>query len=185
MSIIIRAATIDDQDEIVTRERLKPLGLRWPNFVVADAAGELIGAAQIRKHNDGSRELGSLVVVPQRRGQGVAWRMVEALLAGGRGPVFSITRQARVPTFARWQFEPVETAQAPAAIKRNYYAGQIGGGLVTLLKGRAPSRLAILVRPSPRAPADAAGFLQGSSNSAHVIPERAARVSSMTQNTKA
>jgi amino-acid N-acetyltransferase len=150
MSIEIRPAAGADQDAIVAlvhSERLKPFGIRWPNFVVAAHSGRLVGAAQMRRHSDGSRELGSLVVAPRWRGRGVARQMIEALVAGERRPVFTITRQVRAAAFARWDFRRIPAVQAPAAILRNYCAGQIGGGFVSLLHGRAPSRLVILARP--------------------------------------
>ena len=41
--------------------------------------GEVIGCAQIKPHRDGSRELASLVVHPDYRGQGIARRMIQYL----------------------------------------------------------------------------------------------------------
>ena len=68
MAITIRAATANDQDGILRLargERVKPIGLHWPNFMIAERANELVGMVQLRQHPDGSRELGTLVV---RRG---------------------------------------------------------------------------------------------------------------------
>lgn len=149
MPITVRPATADDQDRIVAlvrRDRLKPTGLSWPNFVVAVDDTELVGAAQIRKHRDGSRELGSLIVVSRWRGTGVASRMVRSLLASEQGPVFTITGKVRAATFARWGFQPVDTSQAPAKIRFNYYVGAIGGGFVSLLCRCGGNRLIVLKR---------------------------------------
>lgn len=149
MSLTIRAATAEDQEAIVAlvrSERLKPTGLNWPNFVVADDGGELVGAAQMRKHKDGSRELGSLVVRPGRRRQGIASRLIEALLTAESGRVLVITGQVRTSYFARWGFRPVDIGHAPAVIRFNYYAGAIGGRLFSLLQRRPPNPLVILDR---------------------------------------
>jgi len=104
MPIAVRPAIADDQDRIVAlvrSDRLKPTGISWPNFVVAVDGTDLIGAAQIRKHRDGSLELGSLVVDRRRRGRGVAVRVINMLLASEPRGVFAITGQARVAAVAR------------------------------------------------------------------------------------
>jgi amino-acid N-acetyltransferase len=98
MPIEIRPATADDQESIVAlvrSERLNPTGLHWQKFVVAEDAGRIVGAAQIRKYKDGSRELASLVVEPSWREQGLATRMIETLLASEPGRLFVITSERR------------------------------------------------------------------------------------------
>jgi amino-acid N-acetyltransferase len=149
MSVTIRPATADDQQAIVAlvrSERLKPTGIHWPNFIVAQAAGELVGAVQMRKHKDGSRELGSLVVSPARRCQGVASRLIEALLAAESDRVFVITGRVRTSYFARWGFQPLDVRRAPAVIKFNYFAGLIAGRLFAWLHRRPPNPLVVLDR---------------------------------------
>lgn len=161
MPIAVRPATADDQDEIVAlvrSDRLKPTGLHWSNFVVAVDGTELVGAAQIRKHKDGSLELGSLVVARNRRGRGVAVRVINMLLASEPRGIFAITGQARTAAVARWGFQPVKPRQAPFAIRLNYYVGCFGGGMISLLLRRPVNRLVILQRPplhgaEPRKPA--------------------------------
>jgi hypothetical protein len=49
MAATIRRAIAADQDTvraIVLAERLNPRGLDWPNFVVAEEGGQLVGVAQ-------------------------------------------------------------------------------------------------------------------------------------------
>ena len=148
MSVAIRSATADDQGAIVAlvrSERLNPTGIDWPHFVVAIDGNKLIGAAQIRKHKDGSRELGSLVVDRRWRGQGVAACLIETLLASEPGRVLVITGQVRTAYFARWGFRPLETSRAPAAIQFNYYMGRMAG-ILSLLRRRPLNHLIILDR---------------------------------------
>ena len=150
MSIAIRPATAEDQDGIVAlvrSDRLKPTGLSWSNFVVAADGDELVGAAQIRKHKDGSLELGSLVVARNRRGRGVAVRVINRLLASEPRGIFAITGQTRTAAVARWGFQPIKPRQAPIAIKVNYYLGYFGGGMISVLLRRPVNRLVILQRP--------------------------------------
>ncbi len=166
MSIAVRPATADDQDRIVAlvrSDRLKPTGLSWSNFVVAVDGAELVGAAQIRKHRDGSLELGSLVVARRRRGRGVAVRVINMLLASEPRGIFAITGQARTAAVARWGFHAIGPRQAPLAIRLNYYLGYFGGGMISLLLRRPVNRLVILQRPplrglEPRNPATEDGI---------------------------
>jgi amino-acid N-acetyltransferase len=148
MPIEIRSATADDQESIVAlvrSERLNPTGLHWKYFVVADA-GRIVGAAQIRKHKDGSRELASLVVEPSWREKGLATRMIETLLASEHGRLFVITSEQRSAYFARWMFQAADSSRAPWPVRLNYYMGQFGGGMVSLLLRRELRRLVILDR---------------------------------------
>lgn len=149
MSLAIRAATADDQNAIVGlvhSERLNPHGLEWPNFVVAVDGQALVGAAQIRKHKDGSRELGSLVVDGPYRRQGLASRLIDRLLAGESGRVLVITGKIRAAYFARWGFQPIASGRAPSSIRTNYYLGYMIGGLLALLRRRPVNHLVILDR---------------------------------------
>src|ERR1700730_18130879 len=60
------------------------MNLKWPNFVVAEDDGAIVGVGQIKSHGDGSRELASIAVVPARQGQGIARAGLEALLSRAR-----------------------------------------------------------------------------------------------------
>ncbi len=149
MSLEIRRATCSDQNAIIAlvrNERLNPHGLGWQNFVVATEGGRLIGAAQIRVHSDGARELGSLVVVRDKRGNGLAGRMIDALLAEESGPVSMVTGKPHAPHYARWGFHPVAASEAPRRVRRNYMLGQFMGGVHAVLTRRPVNRLVILVR---------------------------------------
>jgi amino-acid N-acetyltransferase len=151
MPIEIRPATADDQESIVAlvrRERLNPTGLHWRNFVVAQNLGRIVGAGQIRKHKDGSRELASLVVEPSWREQGLAARLIETLLASEHGHLFVITSERRSAYFARWRFQTADRSRTPWPVRLNYYMGQFGGGMVSLLVRRELLRLVILNRAS-------------------------------------
>jgi N-acetylglutamate synthase-like GNAT family acetyltransferase len=144
----IRPATAADQGEISTlvlSESLNPNDLDWRRFVVATDGARILGAVQMRRHLDGARELGSLVVRRQARGQGIATRLIAALLAAERGRVLMITGSAFAGHYARWGFRRIQLTAAPASIRRNYCIGRLAG-IITLLKGRLPKRLVILDR---------------------------------------
>jgi amino-acid N-acetyltransferase len=148
----VRRAVAHDADAIrrlVRSERLNPNDLDWRRFFVAvDGGGGLIGAVQMRRHADGSAELGSLVVAPAWRGRGLAAALIDSLLADHAGvPVWMITGSAVAVHFERWHFAPVAAREAPAAVRRNWRLGSAMGWLRLPLTGRR-KLLAILARPA-------------------------------------
>jgi amino-acid N-acetyltransferase len=150
----IRRATPRDQLAITTlvrNEHLNPIDLDWRRFVIATDESGVLGAVQLRKHADRSRELASLAVRHDARKRGVAARLIDRLLARIATRVLMITGAAFAAHYERWGFRPIEPAKAPAAVRRNYYFGKIAGGAISLLSGRWPRQLAILDRnPSTR-----------------------------------
>ena len=147
-AIFIRRASAADAPEIydlVHSEHLDPNSLHWPNFTVASSEGHIVGAVQMRKHADGSRELGSLVVVEALRHRGIAHAMIDALLAEDDQPCWMITTQAYARAYRRWGFRPIEPAEAPVRVRRNWRIGSLVGLIAPLLL-RARHRLVILER---------------------------------------
>lgn len=151
MQITIRRASEADQPGIralVASARLNPTTLNWMNFIVADDGSTIVGAAQVRPHRDGTRELGSLIVANSHRGQGLADRLIATALAQQPGRLFAITGPANATRCEQWGFRPTPVQNAPAPIRRNYRLGLYGGGLVAAINGRAVNRLAIFERPT-------------------------------------
>jgi amino-acid N-acetyltransferase len=148
LAIGIRRATERDQQEIralVRSERLNPTGINWPNFWVAVIGGRIIGAVQMRKHSDGSRELASLVVSKEHRGNGTASRLIDALLAENQGPVWMITAEPHAAAYSRWGFEQIKTRAAPAKVRRNHFMGSLAR-IISFVMRRPMRRLVILER---------------------------------------
>jgi amino-acid N-acetyltransferase len=151
MSLLIRSATADDQPTIVAlvkSERLNPTGLDWRRFTVAVRDGRLIGAVQIRHHPDGARELGSLVVFSDQRGQGVAHALIDAALATVTGPVWMITRRAHADHYAAWGFAGCAPKTAPRSVRFNFRMGR-AARVLSWLRGLEPANLTVLARPGP------------------------------------
>jgi N-acetylglutamate synthase-like GNAT family acetyltransferase len=149
VTISIRPATADDQQKILALargERVKPFGLHWQNFIVAETDKRLVGAVQIRTHRDGSLELGSLVVETASRGQGIAARLIERLLADRPQRVLMITGRKYADHYVRWGFKPIAPALAPPCIRLNYWLGHFGGRVMSLFQRRAFNPLAVLDR---------------------------------------
>ncbi len=147
-AIVFRQAVEQGQQAIralVHGERLNPTGIKWPNFLVAAIGDRIVGAAQIRKHSDGSRELGSLVVAKERRGQGIASRMIDALLSEDHEPIWLITPESLAKVYARWNFEQIEPSAAPVKVRFNYRMGNLAR-ILSFVMRRPMRRLVILER---------------------------------------
>jgi N-acetylglutamate synthase-like GNAT family acetyltransferase len=151
MTPMIRPATAADQPHILAlarRERVKPIGLNWPKFIVAEHDKKIVGAVQLRNHPDGSRELGSLVVAAAFRGRGVAAQLIERRLDDAAGRVFVITGKIHADYYTRWGFRRIRPIESPPFVWVNYWTGYIGGGLIAMFRGRPVNHLAVLERPS-------------------------------------
>ena len=147
----IRKASEADAEEIIAlvrSERLNPNDLHWSRFIVAVSGGRIIGAVQMRRHRGGGLELGSLVVSPARRGEGIACRMIDALLASEAQAVSTITGREFADHYRPWGFVPISPWRASPLVLRNYVLGQSIGAVHALWTGRPVKRLVILERPA-------------------------------------
>lgn len=145
----LRRAGPDDEPRIralVRAERLNPTDLRFPTFIVACVDERVVGAAQIRLHRDGSRELGSLVVAPAFRRRGIGTALICSLLAQESRQLHVITGHAGVPTYERHGFRQVPGRSVPRIIRRNLRIGQFVGHC-RRLRGVQPLGLCVLERP--------------------------------------
>ena len=121
MNVSIRRATETDQKRIqqmVREERLDPRGLRWQNFVVAEADGQVVGIGQVRPFPD-CPELGSIVTLKKYRGQGIAKQIVERLLADWKkpGPIYLRTRDYMTNYYAQFGFKEIHLRDAPMPLR--------------------------------------------------------------------
>jgi amino-acid N-acetyltransferase len=147
-AIGFRHATELDQSAIralVHSERLNPIGITWTNFLVAAMGERIVGAAQVRKHSDGSRELGSLVVAKDARGNGIASRMIDTLLAEEREPIWLITSEPFANAYARWGFYRIEPRTAPVKVRHNYRMGSMAR-IISFFRRQPRRQLVILER---------------------------------------
>jgi N-acetylglutamate synthase-like GNAT family acetyltransferase len=119
----IRPATQADQPAITAIVRaagLNPFSLHWPRFRVVEDAGRVVGVAQIKPHGDGSRELASLAVVPDRQGEGIGRALIHHLLEQpeGQAPLFLMCADPLERYYTRFGFRRVERAEMPAYFRR-------------------------------------------------------------------
>lgn len=89
--IVIRPATEADRWAILRLMRPRDynrINLQPTCFLVAEDAGRVVGIGQIKRHRDGTPELASLVVTPERRGEGIGHALVRTLVARHQGPLY-------------------------------------------------------------------------------------------------
>lgn len=93
---------------MVHAARLNPLGLDWRRFFVAvDESGEVVACVQEKPHGR-VRELASLVVAPDRRGEGIGREMVAYLQRQTTPPLWLVCRSTLVPFYQHCGFEEVD-----------------------------------------------------------------------------
>jgi amino-acid N-acetyltransferase len=153
--IIIRAAEAADQipiSRLVRGARLNPLHLAWPHFIVAEEVTPtqraLAGAGQLRPHADGSRELASLVVLPDYQQRGLGEALIHALLGRAPFPLYLYCRGHLVLYYERFGFRVATADELPPSLARYYRISQDIIWVATRLL-RRPLVLAAMVHPGP------------------------------------
>lgn len=118
----IRLARPGDQATIkslIFAERLDPSSLHWHNFIVAEEAGRIIGIGQVKPYGR-HRELGSLVVIKERRQRGVGGTIIRTLTNREPGPLHLFCLAFRQPYYAGFGFEPCRLSEMPATIRLKF-----------------------------------------------------------------
>lgn len=145
MSSLIRAAAQTEQPTIrtiVRAARLNPLRLHWVNFVVAEQNGEIVGIGQVRPHGDGCRELASLAVCPRFQGNGIGQKIVYALIARARAPLYLMCAAPLSSFYTRFGFQQVCGSEIPRALRWKVHLGNL---LVSLLHYCGAQKTQIIV----------------------------------------
>jgi len=119
---ILRPAIADDFPRIrglIRSVKINPMGLDWRRFIVAVTPDEeLIGCGQVKPHGDGTLELSSIAVIPERRGQGIAGTIIEHLLSEYPGELYLTCRSSLAPLYRKFGFIPVQSSEMPPYFRR-------------------------------------------------------------------
>ncbi|MBE0688760.1 MAG: GNAT family N-acetyltransferase, partial [Anaerolineae bacterium] len=104
----LRRAVEADQPiirRLVLSECLNPRDVHWQNFLVAEDEEEkrIIGIGQIRLHGT-VKELGSLVILPEYRGQGLGAALISALESQAGYPLYLMCASDKVPYYRRFGY---------------------------------------------------------------------------------
>jgi N-acetylglutamate synthase-like GNAT family acetyltransferase len=142
-SLAIRSAHADEEAIIkamIRGEQLDPLNVHWQNFLVATEGERIVGIGQVKPYHSG-RELGSLVVVADRRQTGVAGAIIHALIARESGPLLLFCLAFREPFYAKFGFRRVGVSDIPGEFKLKYLLGvaftRLFGQRVIVMKRQA------------------------------------------------
>jgi N-acetylglutamate synthase-like GNAT family acetyltransferase len=124
----IRPATQADQPTItamVRGARLNPINLRWPNFLVAEESGRIVGVGQLRPHADGSRELASLAVDAAYRRQGIGSQLVRQLLTCHPAPIYLFCESELEGYYSHFGFRITGAGTLPPPLARLFRVGRL------------------------------------------------------------
>lgn len=97
---------------------INPLGLNWERFLVAEDRGQIVGIGQIKPHGDGSMELASIAVIPERQNQGIASQLIKTLIATESGTLHLMCRQALEGFYTRFGFRRINRDEMPRYFRR-------------------------------------------------------------------
>ena len=121
-ALTIRSAAASDQATIrhlIREAGINPMGLGWTHFLVAEEAGRTVGIGQVKRHRDGSLELASLAVVPDRQGEGIGSTLVRELISRHGDQVLHLTcRDGLQGYYERFGFRRLERREFPPYFAR-------------------------------------------------------------------
>jgi N-acetylglutamate synthase-like GNAT family acetyltransferase len=123
VEFVVRPAVKEDFPAIralIHAVQINPTGLDWRRFLVAVTPdNELLGCGQIKAHSDGSRELASIAVREQARGQGVARAVIEKLVVREpTRPLYLMCRARLGSLYAKFGFHSIGFDDMPLYFQR-------------------------------------------------------------------
>jgi N-acetylglutamate synthase-like GNAT family acetyltransferase len=105
--------------DLINLVEINPTGLDWKRFLVAvDASGQVIGCGQIKPHGGDVRELASIAVLPDYRGQGIARAVIEMLLSQNPPPLYLMCIAHNGPMYEKFGFHAIEVSEMPRYFSR-------------------------------------------------------------------
>ncbi|MGP1373810.1 MAG: GNAT family N-acetyltransferase [Almyronema sp.] len=104
----------------VLRSRLDPTQLRWQQFWVIEYQGQMVACGQLRQFEQ-AQELGSLVVVPAHRNQGLGTYLTQHLFEQANQPLYLECLGDRLASFyQRLGFSIASWDTMPIAMQRKF-----------------------------------------------------------------
>ncbi len=129
---VLRPAQASDMGSIrrlVLSAMLDPTQLRWSQFWVIEEAGQIIACGQLRQFA-GAQELGSVVVTPAWRGQGLGTRLVQHLIQQATAPLYLECLGQRLAQFyTHLGFVPVTWKSLPPPLQRKFGLSALAGAI--------------------------------------------------------
>lgn len=132
---ILRPATPKDIwaiRKLVLGAALDPTQVSWQQFWVIESNGLLVACGQLRSFSE-AQELGSLVVLPAWRGQGLGTYLVEHLIKQATQPLYLECLGSRLASFySRFGFVPVSWGKLPRSLKIKFGLSSLASTLFRL-----------------------------------------------------
>ncbi|MBK8821902.1 MAG: GNAT family N-acetyltransferase [Anaerolineales bacterium] len=98
---------------------INPTGLDWKRFiVVVNEKGQVIACGQIKPHGEDIRELASIAVNPEYRGQGLARVVIEMLLHENPRPLYLMCVSHNGPMYEKFGFQVIADKAMPRYFAR-------------------------------------------------------------------
>lgn len=98
---------------------INPTGLDWKRFLVAvNAAGQVIACGQVKPHGSDILEMASIATHPDYRGQGIARKIIEQLLAQTPRPLYLMCIAHNGPMYEKFGFNLVADLHMPKYFQR-------------------------------------------------------------------
>jgi N-acetylglutamate synthase-like GNAT family acetyltransferase len=105
--------------ELINLVEINPTGLDWKRFLVAvNDCGQVIGCGQIKSHGREIRELASIAVHPEVRGQGIARAVIERLLQETPKPLYLMCVSHNGAMYKKFGFRVLTDEQMPRYFSR-------------------------------------------------------------------
>ena len=126
---ILRPATPQDLRSIrrlVWQARLDPTQLRWQQFWIIEQQGNIIACGQLRRQGE-VQELGSLVVAPIKRRQGLGTQLVQHLIQQSTQPLYLECLGKNLEQYyRRFGFMSIAWNLLPSELKFKFGISQLG-----------------------------------------------------------
>jgi N-acetylglutamate synthase-like GNAT family acetyltransferase len=134
-----RAADQKTITRIVRESQIYPFGLEWKRFVVVEENGEIIGVGQVKRHDDGTHELASIAVTPERRRKGIGSEIIRVLLSEENGSVYLMCRDELDSYYSRFGFRRQSIQEMSVHFRRmhriaNLYLFRTVGSKIIVMK---------------------------------------------------
>lgn len=118
--------------KLVWSARLDPTQIRWQQFWVIECDQQVVACGQLRSFAS-AQELGSLVVLPQWRQQGLGSYLVRHLIQQSSQPLYLECLGDRLAQFyRRFEFSPVAWQDLPPSLKPKFGLSQLAVRLLRL-----------------------------------------------------
>ncbi|NJK41683.1 MAG: GNAT family N-acetyltransferase [Acaryochloridaceae cyanobacterium SU_2_1] len=117
---------------MVWSARLDPTQLRWTQFWVIECQTRMIACGQLRSFAQ-AQELGSLIVDPDWRGQGLGSYLTNHLIQRASEPLYLECLGQQLRQFYHQRgFDTVSWSALPASLQRKFGLSQLAKTLVRL-----------------------------------------------------